>query len=396
MSHRTSTPLIRTVSSENASPSQATKEKTKATLTPRHRKPLGSKNENTTPVSTAPSNNKLGPRIGHRVEKEPIKFTAIRPPEPLHLKARAQKQQEHRQGLRDRKTPLKTTKNTRAPLQDENSAPSASKSTTETLHGSKHHKLQPSVKVPSPDGSFSIWVDEGKHTTEKEARVKKEEIRTIKQKEKAKANGIDQENVLPSKQVSTPVLPLSSSIRTQRVQIDHTERTNMKKWTRKPLTEIDVHDLPEYREILRDGSPTPASHNVSSSSLHSLSWSDGEAVLSQALEQAEATAQSILSEIKGKKDEPADEEVEVSKKKMMVPSKKIIPVPAEDVFAVATKKSTEKVTTTTTTTTTITTTITTTERKAIQKRRSDETGSSEATANIEEDSIKKRLRPRRR
>ncbi|KAI8577615.1 hypothetical protein K450DRAFT_250876 [Umbelopsis ramanniana AG] len=393
MSYRTSTPPIRTASSENASPLQASKENIKLNSTPKHRKPLGYKNENTTPVSTTPSNNKLDPRIGHRVEKEPIKFTAIRPPEPLHLKARTKKQQQHRQGLRDHKTPLKNQKNTRAPLQDENAAPSASKSTTKTLHSSKHHKSQPSVKVPSPDGSFSIWVDESKHTTEKGARVKKEDLRTVKQKEKAKAAGVDQENVLPSKQASPPAIPLSSSTQTQRVQIDHTERTNKKKWTRKPLTEIDVHDLPEYREILRDGSPTPASHNVSSSSLHSLSWSDGEAVLSQALEQAEATAQSILSEIKGKKDEPIDEEVEKSEKKMMTPSKKIIPVPAEDVFAVATKKSTEKVTITTTTTTTITTT---TERKAKQKRRSDETGSSEAIANNEEDSIKKRLRPRRR
>jgi hypothetical protein len=309
----------------------------------------------------------------------------------LHLNARAKKQQEHRQGLRDRKAPLKNKKNIRAPLQDENAAPSASKSTTKTQPGSKHHKSQPSVKVPSPDGAFSIWVDESKHTTDKVARSKPEEHKNIKQT--SQATGIDQENVSPSKQASLPVKPLPSSTRTQRVQIDNTERTDKKKWTRKPLTEIDVHDLPEYREILRDGSPTPASHNVSSSSLRSLSWTDGEAVLSQALEQAEATAQSILSEIKGKKDDPTDEEVEESEKKLKAHSRKIIPLPAEDVFAVVTKKSTKKVTTTTTT---ITTTTTTAERKAIHKRRSDETGSSEPIANIEEDSIKKRLRPRRR
>lgn len=392
MSYRTSTPPIRTVSSENASPLQISKENVKVNSTPKHRKPLGSKNENTTPVSNTPAA-KLDPRIGHRTEKEPVKFTAIRLPEPLHLNARAKKQQEHRQGLRDRKAPppLKNKKNTRAPLQDENAAPSASKSTTKTQLGSKHNKSLPSVKVPSPDGTFSIWVDESKHTTDKGARSKPEEHKNIEQK--LQATGIDQENVSPSKQASLPVKPLPSSTRTQRVQIDNTERINKKKWTRKPLTEIDVHDLPEYREILRDGSPTPASHNVSSSSLRSLSWTDGEAVLSQALEQAEATAQSILSEIKGKKDEPTDEEVEESEQKLKAHSRKIIPVPAEDVFAVVTKKSTKKVTTTTTT---ITTTTTTTERKAIHKRRSDETGSSEPIANIEEDSIKKRLRPRRR
>lgn len=391
MSYRTSTPPVRTVSSENASPLQISKENVKVNSTPKHRKPLGFKNENTTPVSNTPAV-KLDPRIGHRIEKQPVKFTAIRPPEPLRLNARAKKQQEHRQGSRDRKAPLpKNKNNTRAPLQDENAAPSASKPSTKTKLGSKHLKTQPSVKVPSPDGAFSIWVDESKHTTDKEARSRTEEHKDAKQN--SQSTGIDQENVSPSKQASLPVKPVPSSTRTQRAQIDDTERMSKKKWTRKPLTEIDVHDLPEYREILRDGSPTPASHNVSSSSFRSSVWTDDEAVLSQALEQAEATAQSILSEIKGKKDESTDEEVEESEQKLKAHSKKIIPVPAEDVFAVVTKKSTKKVTTTTTT---ITTTTTTTEQKTIHKRRSDESGSSEPISNIEEDSIKKRLRPRRR
>ncbi|KAH8555132.1 hypothetical protein BGW37DRAFT_475853 [Umbelopsis sp. PMI_123] len=382
MSYRTSTLPIHAASSENVAPLQISKENSNITTTPKQRKPLGCKNENTTPVSITPTH-KSDPRVGHRPEKDTTKFSSIHLPERLHLSARTKKQQEHRKGLRDPKTPLKNKKTATTLVQDENAVASTSKSMSKSQHAAKHHKPQPSVKVPTPDGSFSIWIDEGKHATEKTKHEKGEEQKAAKHK--SQPIGVDQENVLPNKEASPPVKQSASRTRIQSVQGYHTERTDKKKWTRKPLTEIDVHDLPEYRHLLRDGSPTPTSHNVSSSSLHSLSWSDGEAVLSQALEQAEATAQSILSDIKGKRDEPTQEDEKEQEDETKTHTRTTILSSAEDdVFSVVTKKTTKNMAPTTTK-----------ETKAIHKRRSDDTGSSEPIVNFEEDSIKKRLRPRR-
>jgi hypothetical protein len=230
-------------------------------------------------------------------------------------------------------------------------------------------------------------VDDGKQDDNKK---KNENIKTKRVE--------DQENVLPSKPTVMP-----SRARTQRVHQPSAER---KKMTRKPLTEIDVHALPEYRDLLRDSSPTPAApHNVSSSSLRSPTWSDSEAVLSQALEQAETTARSLLSEIRHQKDDTEDEKEdsipkqaapkdaspkEAAPKDPVVPSHDIVPQPAQDMLTVVNRNVIKaKVTRTTNITTT-------TEIMTLHKRRSDETDSPELVANINEDSIKKRLRPRRR
>ncbi|GAB5593876.1 hypothetical protein Unana1_08776 [Umbelopsis nana] len=325
MSHRSATPIRTAPASENASPLQASKENANANSTPKHRKPLGDKNANTTPTHIPPSL-KLEPRIGHRAEKHNDKFTSIRPPEPLHLNTRALKKQGHGKVQRDSSMPKNIV------FSDENTVlPPAPKP--------KKHSVRASPSVSSPDSAFSIWVDEKPS--------KSNEIKNAKQK----LSRVDQENVLPSKE---PIASVSRG-RTQRV---HPEK---KKVSRMPLTEIDVHDLPEYQEFLRDGSPTPTTHNVSSHSLRSPTWSDSEAVLSQALEQAESTARSLISEIK------STEEDETELDAVIVPKHTIVPQPAEDVFTVVTTQITKETTTTETATGTDVETKATREVKAIRQ-----------------------------
>ncbi|KAJ2955178.1 hypothetical protein NQZ79_g8786 [Umbelopsis isabellina] len=412
MSHSTPTRVLH--SSENDSRLAINKENVTATTTPRQRKPLGAKTANSTPTHTpTKSTHKPAqlPRIGHRPEKHDEKFRSIRQAERLALGARSPT-------LQDR-SPRLIARSTMSPRNDENAT------ATSVLAKSPFSKV--SIRhstTKHSDTSFEIWVDEPRP------------IFQNKQKAKAAApDSGDEENRLPSKHVKSK--PSQTRARTQRGHSRQPVVPERKKISRKPLSEIDVHDLPEYKDLLRDtsvreSSPTPISQNISSSRLRSPSWTDSQAVLSQALEQAEETAKSLLSDIKNTKaqvadltqhrgangkgkpqvqqeqreDDPVVEATHYTSKEDADDTEEddgseIISQPFEDVFnstspsktvrdASSSGTITKEVTVTTTTVQ-----VTKTTTRSRHKRRSDETDSSEAVPKKDQDNIKKRLRPRK-
>ncbi|CAM0138716.1 hypothetical protein VKS41_008453 [Umbelopsis sp. WA50703] len=402
MSNSTPTRILH--SQENHPRLAINKENVTVATPPRQRKPLGAKSANNTPTHTPTKSTYKPvqePRIGHRSEKHDGKFLSIRQAERLALGAQSPT-------LQDRSPRLKA-RSTKSPHNNENTIPVLAKSQFSKL-AHRQSAIQPS------DTSFEIWVDEPKPVFQN------------KQQPKAAApKSGDEENHLPSKHVK----PKSSQTRarTQRAQSRQPVVPERKKTLRKPLTEIDVHDLPEYQDILRDtsvreSSPTPASQNISSSRLRSPSWTDSQAVLSQALEQAEETAKSLLSEIKdtkaqvikdshsahvkGKEKAQAEHEQQTEEVPIAVGTdqtrqegandneeeegSEIIPQPFEDVFNSASlSDNVIKEVTVTTSTVLVTKTIT----RSLHKRRSDETDSPEPAPKKDQDNIKKRLRPRK-
>lgn len=414
MSHTTPTRVLH--SQENVSRLAINKENVTVATTPRQRKPLGAKTANSTPTHTptTKSTHKPAqqPRIGHRPEKHDEKFRSIRQAERLALGARSPTPQD--------RSPRLIARSTMSPRNDENGSNVVVVTKSPYSNVSSRHST-----IKHSDTSFEIWVDEAKPVVFQD-----------KQQAKAAAPDIgDEENQLPSKHVKSK--PSQTRVRTQRGQSRQPVVPERKKISRKPLSEIDVHDLPEYKDLLRDtsvreSSPTPTSQNISSSRLRSPSWTDSQAVLSQALEQAEETAKSLLSDIKNTKTQVANltQHREVNGKgKSPVEQKQneldpvavathntntevaddaedddgseIISQPFEDVFNSSSPSKTVRHTSpletitkeVTVTTTTVQVTKTTT--RSLHKRRSDETDSPEPMPKKDEDNIKKRLRPRK-
>ncbi|KAG2171971.1 hypothetical protein INT43_001447 [Umbelopsis isabellina] len=412
MSHSTPTRVLH--SKENDSGLAINKENVTVAATPRQRKALGAKTANSTPTYTptkATHKPAQQPRIGHRPEKHDEKFRSIRQAERLTLGARSPT-------IQDR-SPRLIARSTMSPRNDENVTVASVLAKSPFSKVPIRHST-----IKHSDTSFEIWVDEAKP------------IFQNKQEAKAAApDSGDEENHLPSKHIKSK--PSQTRARTQRGQSRQPVVPERKKISRRPLSEIDVHDLPEYKDLLRDtsareSSPTPASQNISSSRLRSPSWTDSQAVLSQALEQAEETAKSLLSDIKNTKAQVADltqhRETNCKRKSQVEPEQRdqdpvvvatqytnkevaddteednrseLISQPLEDVFNSASPTKTvrdaspsETVTKEVTVTTT-TVQVTKTTTRTLHKRRSDETDSPEALLKKDQDNIKKRLRPRK-